>query len=135
MTIKKYIRAILLVALITIALGGFMLHYRIHPIAQNPSFLVPFFSGILSIIIVPLLFLFPKTIGYGYVLNGFLTLIGTVVMTHFSLTRWPTPATLQTVLFKTLLATYSSCGASSSSEKPFSIWKPSAMTKTSGKWG
>ena len=102
MTMRKYIRTILLAALIAIALGGFMLHYRIHPIAQNPSFLVPFFSGILSIVVVPLLFLFPKTIGYGYVLNGFLAIIGTVVMAHFSLARWPVPATLQTVLFKTL---------------------------------
>jgi hypothetical protein len=104
MTMRKYIRTILLVALIAMALGGFLLHYRVHPIAQNPSFLVPFFSGILSIVIVPLLFLFPKTIGYGYVLNGFLTLIGTIIMAHFSLTRWPAPATLQTVVFKTLLA-------------------------------
>jgi hypothetical protein len=53
---------------------------------------------------VPLLFLFPKTIGYGYVLNGFLTIIGTIVMAHFSLTRWPAPATLQSILLKTLLA-------------------------------
>jgi hypothetical protein len=104
MTIKNHLRSLLLGTLITLALGGFMLHSRIHPIAQNPSFLVPFCAGILSVVVVPLLFLFPKTIAYGYVLNGFLAIIGTVVMAHFSLVRWPAPATLQAVLLKTLLA-------------------------------
>ncbi len=104
MTVKSSLRSILLGALITLALGGFMLHSRIHPIAQNPSFLVPFCAGILSIVAVPLLFLFPKTIAYGYVLNGFLAIIGTVAMGHFSLVHWPAPATLQTVLSQTLLA-------------------------------
>ena len=104
MTVKTYVRSIMLGALITPALGGFMLHSRIHPIAQNPSFLVPFYGGILSSVVVPLLFLFPKTIAYGYVLNGFLAIIGTIVMAHFSLIHWPAPATLQTILLKTLLA-------------------------------
>jgi len=80
MTVKTYIRSIMLGALITLALGGFMLHFRIHPIAQNPSFLVPLCAGILSIVVVPLLFLFPKTIAYGYVLNGFLAVVGTIVI-------------------------------------------------------
>ncbi|MDP1991469.1 MAG: hypothetical protein Q8K00_10640 [Syntrophales bacterium] len=104
MTINTYIRSILLGALIALALGGFMLHSRIHPIAQNPSFLVPFCAGILSSVVVPLLFLFPRTIPYGYVLNGFLAIIGTIAMAHFSLVHWPAPATLQTILLKTLLA-------------------------------
>jgi hypothetical protein len=47
MTIKTTIRWILLGALIALALGGHMLHSRIHPIAQNPSFFVPFCAGIL----------------------------------------------------------------------------------------
>jgi hypothetical protein len=104
MTVKTSLRSILLGALITLALGGFMLHSRIHPITQNPSFLVPFYAGILSSVVVPLLFFFPKTIAYGYVLNGFLAIIGTIVMAHFSLAHWPAQATLQTILLKTLLA-------------------------------
>ena len=91
MTIRTTIRWILLGALIALALGGYMLHSRIHPIAQNPSFFVPFCAGILSSVVVPVLFRFPRTISYGYVLNGFLAIIGTVVMAHFPLVHWPAP--------------------------------------------
>ena len=52
MTMRKYIRTILVLALIAMALGGFLLHYRVHPIVQNPSFLVPLFSCILSIVVM-----------------------------------------------------------------------------------
>lgn len=104
MTVRTYIRSILLLALITLALGGFMLHFRLHPIAENPAFLVPFVAGILGVVVVPVLFLFRQTLSYGYVLNGFLAIIGTVVMGHYSLAHWPPAATLQGVLFNTLLA-------------------------------
>ena len=49
MTVKTYIRAILLAALVTLALAGFMIHARIHLITQNPSFIVPFVAGILVV--------------------------------------------------------------------------------------
>jgi len=104
MTVRTFVRSILLGALVAMATGGFMLHTRIHPIAQNPSSLVPLCAGILSIVVVPLLFLSGRTMAYGYVLNGFLAIIGTVVMAHFSLVHWPVPATLENILIKTLLA-------------------------------
>jgi hypothetical protein len=62
----------LLSALIVLGLGGLLLHLRVHPVSQNPSNLVAIASGILSILVVPLLFGFKKTAHYGYVLNGFL---------------------------------------------------------------
>lgn len=104
MTVRTYLRSILLGALIALALGGFMLHLRLHPIAENPIFLLPFFAGLLGVVVVPLLFLFPQTIGYGYVLNGFLAIVGTVTMAHFSWVHWPSPTTLQSMLLNTLLA-------------------------------
>ena len=52
MNVKTYLRSILLGTLITLSLGGFMLHSRIHRIAQNPSFRVLFCAGILSIVVV-----------------------------------------------------------------------------------
>jgi hypothetical protein len=104
MTVKIYLRSILLAALITLALGGFLMHLRIHPISDNPANWVPILAGILSIVVVPLLFLFPGTIAYGYVLNGFLAIIGTVVMAHYALAYWPSPTTLDTLLFNSLLA-------------------------------
>jgi hypothetical protein len=61
-------------------------------------------SGVLSILVIPMLFSFKKTIEYGYVLNGFLVIIGTVGMAHFSIVHWPAPATLGSIILKTMLA-------------------------------
>jgi hypothetical protein len=53
---------------------------------------------------VPTLFCFRKTIAYGYVLNGFLVIVGTITMAHFSIAHWPNPLTLQAIFMNTLLA-------------------------------
>jgi hypothetical protein len=50
------------------------------------------------------LFFFRKTISYGYVLNGFLVIVGTIAMAHFAIAQWPTPTTLGSIIFKTTLA-------------------------------
>ncbi len=104
MTIRLYIKSTLLLSLITLGIGGFLLHLKIHPLAENQSNYVPFISGILGIIIVPVLFSFKKTISYGYVLNGLIVIIGTIVMAHFSIANWPKPITFGSLLFKTTLA-------------------------------
>jgi len=104
MSSKTYVKSILLSALVVLVLGGLLLHLRIHPVSQNPSNLVTVVSGVLSVLLVPLLFGFKKTIHYGYVLNGFLAIVGTVVMAHFSIAHWPTPATLRAILLQTTLA-------------------------------
>jgi len=104
MTKRIYVKSMLMIALVVIALGGFLLHVRIHPVADNPSNLIPVIAGILSIIGVPLLFAYKRTVQYGYVLNGMLAIIGTITMAHFSLAHWPEPPTLVSILTKTLLA-------------------------------
>jgi len=78
-----------------------MLHLRIHPASKSTSNFVPLISGILSVIVVPLLFSSKKTVSYGYVLNGFLVIIGTVAMAHFALRNWPQPPSLESILLKT----------------------------------
>jgi hypothetical protein len=103
MTTKTYIRLILLGALVTLSLAGFMVHARIHLIAKNPSFIVPFIAGILSIAVIPALFWFKKTLAYGYVLNGFLCIIGTVTMTHFAIARWFAPTSPHDILLKSMV--------------------------------
>jgi len=103
MVIKTYIKATLLLALISMSLGALLLHLRIHPLSANGSYYVPFVSGIMSLTVVPLLFLFRNTVGYGYVLNGMLVIVGSVTMGHLALARWPDPATLGTVLLGTTL--------------------------------
>jgi hypothetical protein len=104
MSVRTYIKTILLIALITLSLGGFLLHLRIHPPAKNYSNLIPAVSGILSILVVPVLFSFKKTLAYGYVLNGFQVIVGTIVMAHFSIVHWPNPTTLGSVILNTTLA-------------------------------
>ena len=104
MSIRTYVKSMLLLSLIAISTGGFLLHLKIHPFAENSSNFVPFISGMLGILIVPLLFSFKKTIGYGYVLNGLLVIIGTITMAHFAIAHWPKPVTLGSLLLKTTLA-------------------------------
>jgi hypothetical protein len=104
MTRRIYVKTMLMIALVTLALGGFLLHLRIHPVTDNPSNVVPVIAGILSIIIVPLLFSYKNTVQYGYVLNGMLAILGTITMAHFSLAHWPVPATPGAILLKTLIA-------------------------------
>jgi hypothetical protein len=104
MTVKTYIKATLLFGLVALSIGGFFLHLRIHPIAKNPANIVPIVSGVLGIVIVPLLFLSRKLISYGYVINGMEAIIGTVLMAHYSIAHWPAPVTPAAIIFETLLA-------------------------------
>jgi hypothetical protein len=104
MTRRISVKSMLMAALVVLALGGFLLHVRIHPVATNFSNITPVIAGILSIILVPLLFAYKKTVQYGYVLNGMLAIIGTITMAHFSLAHWPAPPTVVSILTKTLLA-------------------------------
>lgn len=89
-------RRTLLLALFLLAVGGFMLHYRIHPIMVeekiNPGifhidgthFLANLFP-FLDVVMVTILFLSARTAVYGYLLNGLLVILGTIFMTHFSI--------------------------------------------------
>jgi hypothetical protein len=105
MTTRSYVRILLLTALVTMALGGFLLHLRIHPYAKNPSFLINVVAGLLSIGVVPLLFAMRRTVHYGYVLNGFITIVAVVTMAHFSFAHPPEGSlTLKAILLKTTLA-------------------------------
>ena len=104
MSVRTYVKTILLAALIVLGLGGLLLHLRIHPVSQNPSNLVAVICGVLGVVLVPTLFCFRKTIHYGYVLNGFIVIVGTIVMAHYSIVRRPTPVTLKTIVLGTTLA-------------------------------
>jgi hypothetical protein len=104
MTVRTYVKSVLMAGLVTSALGGFLLHTRIHPVTHNWANLIPLLSGIIGVLVIPLLFGNRRTLHWGYVLNGFTAIIGTVVMAHFSLVHWPKPLTLETFFLNTLLA-------------------------------
>lgn len=86
----------LLGALVLLALGGFLLHYRVHPfLAPDPahpgglifrgSYVAATLLALLDVAGVTLLFSSRRTAVYGYVLNGLLVIYGTVLMAHFSI--------------------------------------------------
>lgn len=88
-------RKTLLSALLLFAIGGFLLHYRIHPfmvpdkttgalLFNGTKFLASFFS-LIDAFVVTLLFSSKRTALYGYLLNGMIVIYGSILMAHFSI--------------------------------------------------
>lgn len=103
MLFQKEIRKPIL-ALIFISLGGWMLHFRTHPITADSDNLLPFIIGIINIIITPILFNHKKTVILAYLINGIGVIIGSIAMTTFSLYRLTEPVTLGSLIFRTMLS-------------------------------
>lgn len=101
-------RILLILALIFISLGGFLLHLRIHPVFNEGVFewgrLIPVIFGILSILVIPCLFLKRETADLAYLLSGISVIFGIITMSHLSIFFWEGDLTLSKVLFKTTLA-------------------------------
>jgi len=100
---KRLIKLTLIGALFFLALGGWSLHFRIHPPMADNENLVPFISGIFGIIVLPLLFWFRPTVTLAYIINGFTAILGTIIMAHFSLANFGGPLSLYGLMFKTTL--------------------------------
>ena len=100
---KDYLRLVLILAIFFLALGGWLLHLRIHPIAKDAENYIPLMAGFISVIVTPVLFIFRSTIPFAYLLNGMTVIIGTITMTHFSIENHPPVWTLQTILLGTCL--------------------------------
>jgi hypothetical protein len=62
-----------------------------------------FYDPRLNILVIPALFWYKRTLAYGYVLNGFLCIIGTVTMGHFAIARWSAPTSPPDILLKSML--------------------------------
>lgn len=103
MIFKKELRKPIL-ALVFLSLGGWLFHFRIHPVSHNPSFFIPFILGLANIIVTPLLFNQKKTVIIAYLINGLGVIIGAIGMAHFSLSVLPNPLTFTNIIFKTTLA-------------------------------
>ena len=103
MTQKQAVRRVLLAGLWLLAIGGWLLHLAIHPPGDDRSNLIPFVSGVISVLVIPLLFSFKRTVAYGYVLNGMAAILGTLTMAADSLKQLPATLTLGGLLLGTLL--------------------------------
>lgn len=87
-----------------LALGGWLLHLRIHPPVRGAVYFIPFAAGIISAFCLPFLFCFRTTLPFAYVINGFLVIIGTLTMAHFSIVHFQGPVTAANIILNTLFA-------------------------------
>lgn len=101
---KKRIKVILIVTLFFLGFGGWLLHLRVHPVAKFAYNIIPFISGIISVFLLPLLFWFSPTVTLAYIINGFLAIIGTVIMGHLSLVNFVGPLTPGNIILNSSFA-------------------------------
>jgi hypothetical protein len=89
-------RRALLWALVLVALGGLLLHYRIHPYLLpdkehagqtifRGSYLAATLLPLVDLIGVTALFMSRRTAGLAFLVNGLLVIYGTVLMGHYSI--------------------------------------------------
>ncbi len=101
---KKTIKAILVASLFFIAFGGWLLHIRIHPLVNDADNVIPLISGIISVFCLPVLFWFDSTVTLAYIINGFLAILGTIIMTQFSINNFKGPVTPQNIILNSTFA-------------------------------
>jgi hypothetical protein len=77
-------RATLWWALVSLALGATLLHYRIHP-PDELTKLWPNLFSVIDLVLVSALFRFRGTALLGLLLNSFLPFLGIIMMADFSL--------------------------------------------------
>lgn len=100
----KKIKAILIAGLFFLALGGWLLHIRIHPVVKDAENIIPLISGGLSVFCLPLLFYFRPTVPLAYLINGFLAILGTIIMAHFSIVNFKGPLTPESIILTSTFA-------------------------------
>jgi hypothetical protein len=77
-------RTTLWVALVSLALGASLLHYRLHP-PDELTDLWPNLFSLIDLVLVSALFRFRSTALLGLLLNSFLVFLGIIMMADYSL--------------------------------------------------
>ena len=72
-------------ALVALAVGATLLHYRIHTPGEDPTDLWPNLFSVIDLVLVSALFRFRGTALWGLLLNSFLAFLGIIMMADFSL--------------------------------------------------
>jgi hypothetical protein len=78
-------RATLWVALMSLAAGATLLHYRAHAPGGDPTNLWPNLFSLIDLVLVSALFGFRGTALLGLLLNSFLVFLGIIMMADYSL--------------------------------------------------
>ena len=77
-------RTTLWAALVSLAVGATLLHYRVHP-PNDLTFLWPTLFSLMDLVLVSALFRFRSTALLGLLLNSFLAFFGIIMMADYSL--------------------------------------------------
>ncbi len=86
-----------------LALGGFLLHYRIHPFTG--IFRVATIASLSDVFLITALLCRRQTAIYGLLLKGMFVILGAILMGHFSITEFiGKNPTLSDWIFKSTLA-------------------------------
>ncbi|MFU8856969.1 MAG: hypothetical protein ACNA8S_08155 [Deferrisomatales bacterium] len=80
-------RRMLWLALLGLAIGAVMMHYRIHPPSRGAVYLWGNLFAAADLLIVSSLFLSRRTAVWGVLLNSFIAFLGIILMTDFTLVR------------------------------------------------
>jgi hypothetical protein len=78
-------RPTLWAALVSLALGATLLHYRVHTPGEDPTNLWPNLFSVLDLVLVSALFRFRSTALLGVLLNSFLAFLGIIMMADYAL--------------------------------------------------
>lgn len=100
---KTYIRVMLVIALGCVSAAGLWVHLLVHPLGAKAVNIIPFFSGLISVVAVSAFFFFRRLVPFAYIINGMLVIIGTITMVHFSIKYFPTPFEFSLIFQRTLL--------------------------------
>jgi hypothetical protein len=76
---------ILWTALLGLAVGATMLHFKIHPPTGGRMYFLANVGAVLDLVVVSILFLSRGTAVWGLLLNGFLAFLGIILMADYSL--------------------------------------------------
>ncbi len=93
----------LLLVYILITLGGLFIHLKIHPPAKSLYFWWASPVNIVSVFLIPALFLRAGTAAWGVLLNAMVVGIGTVGMAYFSILNFEGPLSISAIFLKTTL--------------------------------
>jgi hypothetical protein len=73
------------VALVCLAIGAFLLHYKLHPPSENlTNFWASFFCAV-DLVVVSILFLYRSMAVWALLLNSFLAFLGIIMMTDLTI--------------------------------------------------
>jgi len=100
---RKEVRMPIL-GLFLLSLGGLLLHLRLHPPAEEASHWIPVVFGVLTVLVLPILFNSPRTVALAYLLNAVAVVVGTVTMAWYSIEHWEGPVTWDAIVLKSTLA-------------------------------